>query len=138
MVKDLEHYMSLPYTIIINTEEDNNGSCYVARLQEVPYLIGTGDTPEKAINELKINQRLKFETDLEMGFPISEPAKYTGQFHLRVQPSIYGSLARMAEMENVSLNQYINTLLSRAVGYAEGQKESNAQPSNRKTKARIA
>lgn len=113
--------MGLPYTIIVNTEDDNNGPCFVARIKEVPYLIGTGETPEKAIKELGINKRLKFETDIEMGLTIPEPAKYTGQFHIRIQPSLQEALAQMAEFDNVSLNQYINTILSRAVGAKEAQ-----------------
>ena len=55
---------------------------YVARLQEIPYLIGTGSTPEKSIRELEINKRLKFETDIELGLLIPEPSEYSGQFHL--------------------------------------------------------
>jgi predicted HicB family RNase H-like nuclease len=111
--------MKLPYTLIIGIEEDNEGSCYVARLQEIPYLIGTGNTPESAIKELEINKRLKFETDIESGIPIPEPNKYSGQFHIRVGTSIHESLARLASAENVSLNQYITNVLARAVGASE-------------------
>jgi len=119
MEKNLEYYLKLPYTLVIGKEEDNEDTCYVARLQEIPYLIGTGSTPEQSIKELGINQRLKFETDIELGLPIPEPSEYSGQFHLRVGKPIHESLARLAALEDVSLNQYISNILARAVGQAE-------------------
>jgi predicted HicB family RNase H-like nuclease len=122
MDKNLEYYMKLPYTTVIRTDENNDGSpCYVASLLELPHCIGVGDTPAEAVEELELHKRMKIETHLEEGFPIPEPPKYTGQFHLRIQPSLHESLARMAELEHVSLNQYIDSLLSRAVGYTERQ-----------------
>ncbi len=123
MNKNVEYYLKLPYTLVIGIEEDNEDTCYVARLQEIPYLIGTGSTPEQSIKELEINKRLKFKTDIELGFPIPEPSKYTGQFHLRVGTSLHESLARLAELEGVSLNQYLTNILARAVGQAETPKE---------------
>lgn len=121
MGKTIEYYMKLPYTLIIGIEEDNEGSSYVARLQEIPYLIGTGNTPEAAIKELEINKRLKFKTDIELGNSIPEPSKYSGQFHIRVGTSVHESLARLASTENISLNQYITNVLVKAVGASENQ-----------------
>ena len=119
MEKNIEYYMRLPYTMVVGIEEDNAGNCYVARLQEIPYLIGTGSTFVEAIKELAINNRLKFETDLELGVPIPEPSKYSGQFHLRVGVSLHESLAQLAALEDISLNQYITNILARAVGSAQ-------------------
>jgi len=121
MEKNLDYYLKLPYTLIVSVEEDNDDSCYVARLQEIPYLIGTGSTPEAAIKELAINKRLKFETDIELGNPIPEPSKYSGQFHIRVGTSIHESLARLASAEDISLNQYITNILAQKVGAAESR-----------------
>ncbi len=122
MYKNVEYYMKLPYTTVVRTDENNDGSlCYVASLLELPHCIGVGDTPAEAVSELEIHKRMKIEAHLEDGLPIAEPTKYTGQFHLRIQPSLHESLARMAELEHVSLNQYIDSILSRAVGFTEGQ-----------------
>jgi antitoxin HicB len=126
MDKNLNYYLKLPYTLIVSIENDNDGSCYVARLQEIPYLIGTGNTPEAAIKELEINKRLKFDADLELGFPIPEPSNYSGQFHLRIGTSLHESLARLAALENISLNQYITNILARKVG-AEETKQSGSR-----------
>jgi predicted HicB family RNase H-like nuclease len=114
--------MKLPYTVVIRADENNDGSpCYVASLLELPHCIGVGDTKAEAMDELELHKRMKIETHLREGFPIPEPTKYTGQFHLRIQPSLHEALARMAELENVSLNQYIDSALSKVVGYTEGQ-----------------
>ena len=121
MEKNIDYYLKLPYTLIVSVEEDNEDSCYVARLQEIPYLIGTGSTPEAAIKELGINKRLKFETDIELGNAIPEPSKYSGQFHIRVGTSIHESLARLASAEDISLNQYITNILAQKVGAAESR-----------------
>ncbi len=122
MKKNIEYYMNLPYTTIVKTDENNDGSvCYVATLLELPHCIGVGNTQTEAIEELELHKRMKIEVNIEEGLPIPEPSKYTGQFHLRIQPSLHESLARMAELENVSLNQYIDSILSRAVGFADGQ-----------------
>ena len=121
MDKNLNYYLKLPYTLIVSIENDNDGSCYVARLQEIPYLIGTGSTFVEAIKELEINKRLKFETDIELGFLIPEPSEYSGQFHLRVGTSLHESLARLAGIENISLNQYITNILAQKVGAEESR-----------------
>jgi antitoxin HicB len=118
MVKSLEYYLNLPYTTVINTDEDN---CYVARLLELPDCIGVGKTREEAVKELEIHKRLKLEGHLELGFPIPEPSNYTGQFHLRVGTSLHESLARLAALENISLNQYITNILARKVGAEESR-----------------
>jgi len=45
MEKNLEYYMNLPYTILLEQDEDNDGSmCYVARYLELPYCLGAGKT----------------------------------------------------------------------------------------------
>ena len=116
MKNKLEYYLNLHYTTVINIDEDN---CYVARLLELPDCIGVGNTKEEAVNELEIHKRLKLEGHLELGWPIPEPSKYSGQFHLRVGTSLHESLARLAGLENISLNQYITNILARKVGAEE-------------------
>ena len=118
MKKNLEYYLKLPYTTIIHIDEDNS---YVARLLELPDCIGVCKTKEEAVNELEIHKRLKLEGHLELGLPIPEPSKYSGQFHLRVGTSLHESLARLAALENISLNQYITNILARKVGAEESR-----------------
>ena len=52
----VNYYSSLPYTVTVTEEDDGHGVYYVARVQELPHLIMTGDTPEEALEELKIEK----------------------------------------------------------------------------------
>lgn len=115
MEKNLEYYMNLPYTLIVEQEEDNDDSmCYVASLLELPYCIGVGKTPEEAIDELKIHKRMKFQSHLEDGLPIPEPQiEYSGNLNLRVDPHLHARLAKEAAAYDMSLNKYASLILER-------------------------
>ena len=58
---------------------------------------------------------LWIETEYEDGDPIplpSYPLEYSGKFNLRIPRSLHQRLADSAEVEGVSLNQYVSALLS--------------------------
>lgn len=55
--------------------------------------------------------------------PVPEPTRYTGQYHLRMPPSLHEALTMKSESEEVSLNQYMVTALARSVGYPEQEKK---------------
>jgi antitoxin HicB len=123
------HYASLPYKIIIDRYDDQ-GVYYMARVLEIPELEMPGDTPEEALAELE-NVKLEWmEKYLELGNTMPLPLatrRHSGNLHLRMEPSLHSSLAERAGVEGVSLNQYINTTLSRAIGVAERQKPLTRQ-----------
>ena len=119
--KQLEHYMSLPYTMTIKRRSEQGGY-YVAGYIELPDLTMTGDTPEEAVKELLAEKPEWFEQCLKSGIPIPlpvEPQKYSGKIVLRIPPSLHESLIRIAALEGVSLNQYMLAALSRTLGYDE-------------------
>ncbi|OIN88237.1 MAG: hypothetical protein AUJ21_11230 [Anaerolineae bacterium CG1_02_58_13] len=58
------------------------------------------------------------EISLEDGNPIPEPAPdedYSGKFVVRLPRSLHRQLVETAEREGVSLNQFVNVALARAV-----------------------
>jgi len=58
------------------------------------------------------------EISLEDGNPIPEPAPdedYSGKFVARLPRSLHRQLVETAEREGVSLNQFVNVALARAV-----------------------
>jgi len=119
--KQVEYYTNLPYTITVERLDDQ-GTYYVARYIELPDLLMTGDTPEEALAELESVKPEWIETHLELGNKMPPPLKgrrYSGEYRLRMQPSLHEAAALMAEMEGVSLNQYTVMALSRAVGQDE-------------------
>jgi predicted RNase H-like HicB family nuclease len=120
----VEHYANLPYKVIIERCDDQ-GTYYVARVVELPDLLMTGDTPEEAIAELESVKRDWMKTYLELGNKMPEPLdlrSHSGNIRVRMEPSLHSSLALMAELEGVSLNQYMVSRLSHAVGIEESRK----------------
>jgi len=123
--KDLKskvnHYANLPYTYAIERRDDQ-GTYYVARIVELPDLFMTGDTPAEAVGELESVKEEWIQTYLELGNKMPRPLKsrnYKGNYPLRMQPSLHEALAFRAELEGVSINQYMVSALSRTVGREE-------------------
>jgi antitoxin HicB len=54
--------------------------------------------------------------------PGSAEKQYSGKFNIRIPKSLHRKLDEMAEEEGVSLNHYLVSTLSRAVGMEEGQR----------------
>jgi predicted HicB family RNase H-like nuclease len=118
-----EYYANLPYTITIERRDDQ-GAYYVARVVELPDLLMTGVTPEEAVAELESVKKEWIATYLELGNKMPPPLKMrslSGKFQIRLSPTLHEALALRAELDGVSLNKYINSALSRAVGQDEGR-----------------
>jgi predicted HicB family RNase H-like nuclease len=119
--KQVEYYMNLPYTMTVRYL-DEQGGYFVAGYIELPDLTMTGDTPEEAVKELLVEKPEWFESCLKQGILIPlpvEPQKYSGKIIVRMPPSLHESLIRIAELEGVSLNQYIVSSLAKSAGRDE-------------------
>jgi len=121
--KNLEYYLRLPYTITVKRGTGDGAEYWIARVLELPHCMTHGATPEEALRDIEDAKQEWLKSNLEAGLPIPEPAKFTGQYHLRMPPSLHEALALKSESEDVSLNQFIITALARAVGYAEPPKK---------------
>jgi len=118
-IKDLDYYDSLPYSIALEPWDDGDGAYWVARVVELPYCAIHGDTPEQALEEIKAVKRDWLETSLELGNNIPQPVsrEYSGQIRLRLSPTLHKLLSERANIEDISLNQYMNMLLAQSVGF---------------------
>lgn len=116
--RNLDYYLSLPYTTELYPSEHGG---YVARVVELPGCITQGETPSEAAEMAEDAKRAWLETALEEGIRIPEPVpeEYSGRLVVRMPKSLHKRLAEMAAKENVSLNQYINYQLAKAVGSME-------------------
>ena len=117
----VEYYANLPYTYVIE-KRDDQGTYYVARIVELPDLFMVGDTLAEAVAELESVKEEWIQTYLELGNKMPQPLKlrkYKGNYLLRMQPSLHEDLALHADLEGVSINQYMVTALSRTVGREE-------------------
>ncbi|MCX8055826.1 MAG: type II toxin-antitoxin system HicB family antitoxin, partial [Ignavibacteria bacterium] len=119
MKKDLNYYMKLNYPIEIIKIPDDEGGGFEA---SIPLLgrnvfLADGETPDEAIKNLENVKYEWFKTYLDRGTPILEPKteeeeEYSGRFVVRVPKELHRFLVKRAEENQVSLNNYIQYLLS--------------------------
>ena len=105
------------YSLNITWSAEDQG--YIATCPEFPGLSAFGETVEDAIAEAKLAQELFVETFEAEGIPLPEPhslAGFSGQFRLRIPPTLHAQLTRMADLERVSLNQYVLMILASQAG----------------------
>jgi len=119
----LEYYLSLKYPV--NIEEAPEGG-YFVQIKDLPGCYSQGETIEEALKMIEEARCLWLESMYEDGneipLPGSETAnKYSGKFNVRVPRSLHRKLDEMAEKEGVSLNHFLVSTLSRAVGQKESQ-----------------
>jgi len=97
------------------SEEDD---AFIASCPEFPGISGIGDTAEEAVAEAKQALELAIETYRDEGWPLPDPTileSHSGQFRVRVPRSLHAMLAEGAEVEGVSLNSYVISLLAAGV-----------------------
>lgn len=122
-MKTLEYYLTLNYHNTIAKDEDGD---YVVEVQELPGCIADGGTPDEAIANLREAMTSWIESRMEAGLSIPEPRsidEYSGKVLLRMPKSLHCRLAQQAEIEGVSMNQHLVSLLSDA----SARRERSAQ-----------
>ena len=133
MDKDLEYYLSLPYTVELTPEPQ--GGWFVG-IKELPGCMTDADTPEEALGEIRQLQKEWLQIALEDGFSIPEPRlkeQYSGSFRLRLPRGLHRRLVEEADREGVSLNTLCSTLLAQAIGHATTQPGvHSSKPAGRK------
>ncbi len=112
------------YTISIRKEIVEGDSLYVARIAEFPDVQEYGETFEEA-RELAVDTiETAYHLCLEQNIPFPEPLdldthQVSGRVTLRMPKSLHARLAKIAEDEDVSLNQYIVSSLSMKYGQCQ-------------------
>jgi len=117
MDKSIDYYMSLPYTIELRRDPEDEG--WFVRVKELRGCMSEGDTAEEALAMIQEAMELWLDVSLEDGLPIPEPRPdedYSGKFVVRVPRSLHRELVDEAQRQGTSLNQYINVALARSVG----------------------
>ncbi len=94
---------------------------YVAEVVELPGCMSDGDTEAEALAHLTEAMTAWLEAMLLTGQSVPEPldeTTYSGKYALRMPKSLHERLAKQAEREGVSLNQWLVTLLAQGSGAA--------------------
>lgn len=116
MNKKPEAYLKEPYSRILIPNDDGTFS---AEILEFPGCFAEGDTPEEAIRSLEGAAESWIEANLEQGLDVPEPVMnqgYSGKVALRLPKSLHRQVARMAERDGVSVNQFLVTAIASRIG----------------------
>src|ERR1700733_5986923 len=115
-VKNVEHYLALPYTVELRPDEEGD---IVGKIKELPGCLAHGETEIEALANLREAQKLWIEDCLEEEQPVPEPQVEedlpSGKWLQRVPRTLHKKLSELAKKEGVSFNQLVTTLLQDGV-----------------------
>jgi antitoxin HicB len=114
--REIAKVLDLPYA---REFVKNSDGSFFARVVEFPGCMTEGETYQEAFENLEDAITGWVDVHLQDGDPIPEPLtaeEYSGKFLVRMPNTLHRDLARRAELEDVSLNQYVLMALSRYVG----------------------
>lgn len=100
------------YQVQWNSEDE----VFVGTVHEWDLLAAHGETEQEAFEEIRKVVAFAIEESEAEGDEYPEPLAdkdYSGQFNVRIPPSLHRELATEAEREGVSLNQLVTTKLAR-------------------------
>jgi predicted HicB family RNase H-like nuclease len=140
MEKNLEYFLKLPYTILVKQAENQDGSIsYIARILELPHVLGDGYTSQEALDCLNTHMTMAIQAYLRDGLPVPEPQdKYSGNLNIRVDPELHAHLAQEAAARDLSLNKYTSLILERRHTYtAEDLSSQKKQPKTRRPRRSV-
>jgi len=120
--KTLDDFKQLSYKIIIETINDEFGTEFMAYTRELGKysFYGKGRTIQEAVSDFQIIKDEFIEYLFDNNKPIPEPITQSdeplpnGVITLRTTPVMHAQLIQQAKDNNVSLNQYLNQMISGA------------------------
>ncbi len=126
--KPVDELMELPYTVEITPDDGS----YFAKIKELDGCMTVGETMAEALALIEDAKQAwltaAVEDDIEIPLPESMQAeRYSGRFALRLPKSLHQQLAKGAERDGVSMNQYLVTLLAERSPLAEVRRLLAAQ-----------
>jgi RNA polymerase sigma-B factor len=117
-----ERYLDLPYHISVVV--DPEGGRWTAQVHELPGCVGRGDSLEEAVRSVRGSMEEWIARALVERRAIPQPrpdSRHSGRLLLRMPQSLHGQLAQAAESQQMSLNRFIASSLTRAVGLPSAQ-----------------
>jgi antitoxin HicB len=113
----INEYLLLPYTVVVRRDDEGD---FVAHIEELPGCVVHGATRGEALELLEEVQKEWIADALERGHHIPEPVSAeglpSGKWVQRVPRSLHARLARRAELDGVSLNHLVSSMLAEALG----------------------
>lgn len=108
------------YNISVRQIEVDDQELFEARVRELPDVVDFGETwqeaYELAVDTIETTAEIMAEQGRRMPEPAAVEDDYSGRVTLRVPKTLHRRLAEQAESENISLNQYLVSLLAYHAG----------------------
>lgn len=123
--KPLDYYLNLKYPVTLELAPEGG---YFVHIEDLPGCYSQGETTEEAMEMIEEARRLWLEVAYEDGLDIPEPRSedaYSGKLFIRAPRNLHRKLDQLADREGVSLNQYLVSTLSHAVGLEEGRQSKS-------------
>ena len=111
-MKVAEKFMNKNYRVALQYDPDGY---WIAEHPELSGCIADGETAQEALSSLDISRELWIESRLATGLEVPEPQEapqYSGRFVLRIPKSLHRDLANEAEVQGVSLNSLVSSVLA--------------------------
>jgi predicted RNase H-like HicB family nuclease len=116
----------VPYPVTL-ARDDTDEAEWVATVDALPGCNARGSTPDEALERVAMAVTAWVETAGREGKEVPEPKSaqsHSGRLLLRMPQTLHAELARAAERERVSLNQFITDALSGALGWRSPTRDS--------------
>lgn len=114
--KNVQDYLHKSYARVLVPEETGGFS---ARILEFPGCVTRGETRDGALESLEKVAESWLEVAIALGHTIAEPLstqEYSGKVALRLPRWLHEQLARIAEMNHISANQFIIAAIAEKIG----------------------
>jgi antitoxin HicB len=123
--------LNIPYPVTLvrdeSDEKDADEAGWTATIDVLPGCRGRGATPKEALDRVASAMGAFLDSAKQEGRDVPDPKSqqsYSGRLLLRMPQTLHAELARAAERERVSLNQFITDALSGALGWRSGAREA--------------
>ena len=114
----IRHYLNLPYRIVLSRDGLDEERPWRAAVEELAGCEARGTTAADAAGRIPAALADWVATAHAAGREVPEPRRardYSGKLLLRMSKTLHSELALAAERDEVSLNAYINQLLTTAI-----------------------
>jgi len=123
MEKNINYYLNLPYKIEVVPIPSEDGGGYEASLPEIGRfaIVGDGDTPAEAIEDLERIKTEQFRHYLEKGIDIPEPdikgeEKNSERFIIRFPATLHKEIVLQSRESGISPDEFILQSVSSTLG----------------------
>jgi len=136
---ELDEFLARPYRISLQ-QDGRNG--WLAEVDELEGCTAQAPTPHEAASKIHAAMAAWMSAALSEGREIPAPRSVgnpSGRLLLRLPSTLHGTLARAADREGTSLNQFITGALAAAVGWRlGGQEAQSSKTEQEETAASVA